>query len=91
MSEKRSVTLLYFAAASSATQRDTEMIELPEGKDFRLNELEPLLVSRYPETNLGDVLKTSLWSVDAEMVEDPKDVVLKGGEEIAVICPVSGG
>ena len=39
------------------------------------------------------VLKGSRWSVDEEMVEaeDEGTVRLKGGEVVAVICPVSGG
>jgi molybdopterin converting factor small subunit len=40
---------------------------------------------------LEEILKTSRWSVDAEMVDDPETVLLKGGEEVAIICPVSGG
>jgi molybdopterin converting factor small subunit len=88
-----SITILYFAAASSATQRSSESIPLPGGKPLALSDLGALLTSWHGDSNLGEVLKTSQWSVDAEMVEDErvKDVVLKGGEEVAVICPVSGG
>jgi len=85
-----SITVLYFAGALTATRKDSERIELPE-VEFKLSSLEPLLVSKYPATNLEEVLKTSRWSVDAEMVDDPNTVILKGGEEVAVICPVSGG
>ena len=56
-----------------------------------LSDLAALLVSRHPNTKLGSVLEQSSWAVDAEMVEDPSTVVLRGGEEVAVICPVSGG
>jgi len=48
-------------------------------------------VTRHPNTNLGKVLEGSQWSVDEEMVDDPQAVELKGEEEVAVICPVSGG
>ena len=58
---------------------------------FPLTSLPSLLASRHPGTNLADILRDSQWSVDAEMVEDPERVVLTGGEEVAVICPVSGG
>jgi molybdopterin converting factor small subunit len=40
---------------------------------------------------MPDILSGSQWSVDAEMVDDVESTMLKGGEEVAVICPVSGG
>ncbi len=62
------------------------------GPSLPLSELGQLLVSRHPNASLlGSVLEKSSWAVDAEMVEDPAAVVLRGGEEVAVICPVSGG
>ena len=90
----REITILYFAAALSATRTVSETIALPSSESeegFRLSDLDGLLTSRYPGTNLADVLRTSQWSVNAEMVDDPEAVFLKGGEEVAVICPVSGG
>ena len=93
------ITVLYFAAASTATGKTSERVTLPTTSvdpatgepSFPLSSLGDLLVSLYPSTNLKDVLGHSRWSVDAEMVDDPEAVVLKGGEEVAVICPVSGG
>ena len=93
------ITVLYFAAASTATGRSSEIIPLPipdqtassSQPSLPLSSLGPLLVSRYPSAGLEDILKVSRWSVDAEMVDDPEMVLLKGGEEVAVICPVSGG
>lgn len=61
----------------------------PEG--LPLSALADVLTARHPGTRLGDVLAQSQWAVDEEMVEDPARVILKGGEEVAVICPVSGG
>ncbi|TBU32505.1 hypothetical protein BD309DRAFT_850659 [Dichomitus squalens] len=91
-----SITVLYFAAASTATGLTTEEVELPraqggEGASLPLTQLAALLTSRHPNTSLGSVLEESQWAVDAEMVEDPTQVTLRGGEEVAVICPVSGG
>lgn len=94
MSSERTVKVLYFAAASTATGLSSELITLPPQaapEPFRLSSLASLLTSRHPDTVLGKVLEGSQWSVDAEMVEDPEKVILRGGEEIAVICPVSGG
>lgn len=92
MSLQVEITVLYFAAASTATKLNSQIITLPADQaDFRLSSLGDLLVSLHPETNLEKVLQSSQWSVDAEMVDDPETVVLKGGEEVAVICPVSGG
>jgi len=85
-----SVTILYFAAASTATGVDAEIIAIPP-QGLPLSKLSAQLVSLHPNSKLEDVLRASQWSVDAEMVEDPEAVVLKGGEEVAVICPVSGG
>jgi len=85
-----SITVLYFAAASTTTNLTTETVSLPDGPFF-LSSLANLLVSRHPSTDLGKVLESSQWSVDAEMVDDQDTTELKGGEEVAVICPVSGG
>jgi len=87
------ITVLYFAAASTAVGSTSERVPLPiaPGEEFSLSSLGPLLVSRHPNTNLGAVLESSQWSVEAEMVECVEDMRLKGGEEVAIICPVSGG
>jgi len=87
---QKTITVLYFAAASTATGLTAERVQIPD-EGLPLSSLDELLTSRHPNTILDKVLKTSRWSVDAEMVEEPADVLLKGGEEVAVICPVSGG
>ncbi|KAI1797360.1 hypothetical protein LXA43DRAFT_410911 [Ganoderma leucocontextum] len=91
-----SITVLYFAAASTETGLTTEEIVLPkresgEAAGLPLTQLAELLTARHPNTSLSSVLEKSQWAVDAEMVEDPTQVTLRGGEEVAVICPVSGG
>jgi len=92
------ITVLYFAAASTATGLTAERVPLPppgpESKDapaFPLTALAALLSARHPSTKLGEVLESSSWAVNEEMVDDPAAVFLRGGEEVAVICPVSGG
>ncbi|EPT05633.1 hypothetical protein FOMPIDRAFT_1013341 [Fomitopsis schrenkii] len=84
------ITVLYFAGASTATGLTTEAVALPS-TPLPLAELGALLAARHPHTNFSAVLAQSGWAVDEEMVDDPRAVVLKGGEEVAVICPVSGG
>ena len=84
------ITVLYFAGASTATGRTTESVPLPSAQ-FPLSEIGALLAARHPHTKLGAVLAQSSWAVNEEMVDDPRAVVLRGGEEVAVICPVSGG
>ncbi|KAJ6505954.1 hypothetical protein DFH09DRAFT_284795 [Mycena vulgaris] len=84
------ITVLYFAAASTATGLSSELVPIPPS--LRLSSLGDLLVARHSKaTALQKILDGSKWSVDAEMVDEPESVELKGGEEVAVICPVSGG
>ena len=90
MTSNPTITVLYFAAASTATGLVEELIPLPE-TPFSLSSLGSLIASRHPNKGLEAILNTSSWSVDAEMVDAPEKTSLKGGEEVAVICPVSGG
>ncbi|KAH9838420.1 uncharacterized protein C8Q71DRAFT_529052 [Rhodofomes roseus] len=84
------ITVLYFAGASTATGLTTESVALPSAQ-YPLTDLAALLSARHPHAGLGAILAQSNWAVDEEMVDDPAVVVLRGGEEVAVICPVSGG
>ena len=84
------ITVLYFAGASTATGLTTESVSLPSAQ-FPLAELGALLAARHSHTHLGAILAQSSWAVNEEMVDDARAVVLRGGEEVAVICPVSGG
>ncbi|KAF5367550.1 hypothetical protein D9758_003665 [Tetrapyrgos nigripes] len=111
------ITVLYFAAASTSIGLTSEEITLPVVKKhstaseqnesesestsgpFFLSSLPSLIISLHPDApNLKQILEESQWSVDVEMVDkEAKDggswdkVELRGGEEVAVICPVSGG
>ncbi|OSD06317.1 hypothetical protein PYCCODRAFT_1464276 [Trametes coccinea BRFM310] len=91
-SDPPTITVLYFAAASTATGLTTEAVPLQDpSRGLPLSQLSDVLAARHPGTNLREVLAQSQWAVDEEMVDDPARVVLKGGEEVAVVCPVSGG
>lgn len=89
----RQITILYFAAASTATGLFEQSITLPTDRQFPLTSLAALLVSLHPNKGLDKVLESSQWSVNAEMIPESEvgSVFLSGGEEVAVICPVSGG
>ncbi|KAG6826429.1 hypothetical protein H0H92_015823 [Tricholoma furcatifolium] len=91
MSAGRNITVLYFAAASTAINLTEETVALPGDEPFPLSSLAALLVQRHPGTTLETVLQSSQWSVDAEMVDPAVKTELRGGEEVAVIPPVSGG
>jgi molybdopterin converting factor small subunit len=90
-SSPHDITVLYFAGASTAAGRTSERIPLPEGQPLALSALGKLVGERYESNGMLKVLASSQWSVDAQMVDDPETTMLKGGEEVAVICPVSGG
>ncbi len=77
------IKLLYFAILREKLGRHEEMLEFSGS----VGELRKLLVEREP--HLADVLKVCLFAVNQEYVGE--DFILKGGETVAVIPPVSGG
>jgi len=77
------IRLLYFAILREKLGKHEEMLEFSGS----VGELRRLLVEREP--NLADVLKVCLFAVNQEYVRE--DFILKGGETVAVIPPVSGG
>lgn len=82
--------MLYFAGARTLVGQSKEEVVLPASGTCSLSGLRDELVTRHG-AGLGKLLSTSRWSVDQTMVDDGDDVVLRGGEEVAVIPPVSGG
>jgi molybdopterin converting factor, subunit 1, non-archaeal len=77
------IRLLYFAILREKLGRQEEMLEFSGS----VGDLRRLLVEREP--HLADVLKVCLFAVNQEYVGE--DFILKGGETVAVIPPVSGG
>jgi len=77
------IKLLYFAILREKLGKQEEMLEFSGS----VGELRRLLVEREP--HLADVLKVCLFAVNQEYVGE--DSILKGGETVAVIPPVSGG
>ncbi|KAF8322157.1 hypothetical protein DL93DRAFT_2071957 [Clavulina sp. PMI_390] len=66
---------------------------MEDPKALSLADLGSALLARHSDTKLSAVLATSKWSVNEEMVqeEEIENIVLKGGDVVAVIPPVSGG
>lgn len=84
----------WYIAARTETGIHKELVPIPpDSTGVPLSRLADLLVNRHSETKLREVLEISSWSVDEEMVDEDQvqHIVLKGGEEVGVICPVSGG
>jgi molybdopterin converting factor, subunit 1, non-archaeal len=77
------IRLLYFAILREKLGRQEEMLEFSGS----VGELRRLLIKREP--HLADVFKVCLFAVNQEYVGE--DFILKGGETVAVIPPVSGG
>ena len=84
------ITVLYFAAATTALKLTSEPFVLPDD-GLKLSDLAGLITRRHPNTGIDRVLEQSRWSVDAELIDLPDSVILRGGEEVAIIPPVSGG
>lgn len=79
------VTVLFFAAAADIIQRETVQLQLYEG--VTLADLQQQLYSRWPE--LSQRLPTLMWAVN-EQYATPQ-TILRAGDQVACIPPVSGG
>ena len=75
--------LLFGAAADRAGTRETRVA----GGDMTLDELWPLLAERYP--GLSPMRDTLAFAVNGEYARG--DARVAGGDEVAVLPPVSGG
>lgn len=86
-------TLLYFASAGSYTSKDSETFEAP----LPLSKLYATLEQKYTGIKLK-VLESCLVTVNLEYVDVPEggddaanDILIKDGDEVAIIPPVSSG
>jgi len=86
-----SFKMLYFAAAVDYSKCAEERLPAP----IKVRELFEVLEKRHP--GIGEVLRRSMLTVNLEYVdmedEDEGDevMVIKEGDEVAVIPPVSAG
>lgn len=81
--------MLYFAAATSYTQKDYEALPAP----LPLSDLFAALEERYSGIRAG-VLEGSMVTINLEYVDveaDAASTVIQEGDEVAVIPPVSSG
>jgi len=83
-------TILYFASASSHTKRESEHMPAP----LKASELFDTLEERYPgmkqKVLSSCALTINLAYVDLEDEKD-KEIVIKEGDEVGIIPPVSSG
>jgi molybdopterin converting factor subunit 1 len=79
------VTVLYFASAKDATGCRKESFGLSEGGTIKD------LLSKISKTHpkIIDVLKTMQFSVNYKVVD--VNTLLKEGDEVALLPPISGG
>ncbi|GAA5908768.1 hypothetical protein JCM6882_008202 [Rhodosporidiobolus microsporus] len=92
------ITLLYFAGVKTSlpSEPDSQTVTLPTSPSpFPLSRLREYLTAHVHPGNdeFARVLDRSAWSVNEEMVdeEDEGKVLLRGGETVCPIPPVSGG
>ncbi|KAI7882633.1 MoaD/ThiS [Lichtheimia hyalospora FSU 10163] len=86
------VQVLYFAGAHDITQIKTEEIAIPPQSTWTLDNLITQLVSKYGD-ELAKLFEQCMFAVNMEAIdkENTRHVILKSGDEIAIIPPVSGG
>lgn len=79
------IKLKFFAQLRDVAHCDETEIEIKEGAS--VHDLVVLLGDHFP--NLREHLKTVSFAVNDEYA--PKDTVLKDGNEVALLPPISGG
>lgn len=78
--------VIYFASAHSYTSKEAETLQAP----LLLSELFDKLEERYAGMK-SKVLESCLVTVNLEYVDVDSDFVIKEGDEVAIIPPVSSG
>ncbi|OLL23521.1 Molybdopterin synthase sulfur carrier subunit [Neolecta irregularis DAH-3] len=87
-SKEKTFKALYFAAAKDATQMTCENIPMPN-TTLTMANLSEFLAQRHPALKRRQILEGCLFTVNEEYV-DP-ETIIKHGDEVAIIPPVSGG
>ncbi|KAF7867409.1 hypothetical protein EAF04_005492 [Stromatinia cepivora] len=92
-SKEGQFTILYFATAGSYTSKDSEAFPAP----LPLSQLFETLENRY--NGMRDkVLRSCLVTINLEYIDipvagsdNPPEIIIKDGDEVAIIPPVSSG
>jgi len=81
-------SLLYFASASSFTNRTVDHFTAP----IKVGDLASLLETHYPGIG-SKVLEASALTINLDYIskDDEGDKVIEAGDEVAIIPPVSSG
>jgi MoaD family protein len=79
------IRVKFFASYRDITGRSEEILDLSEGAS--VSALLGLLREKYPK--IGSLTDTIIASVNKRYAKE--DVVLKEGDEVALLPPVSGG
>ncbi|QDS70476.1 hypothetical protein FKW77_010022 [Venturia effusa] len=81
-------TILYFASANTFTKKKDEKFPAP----LQLSKLYDTLEETYPGIK-EKVLSSSALTINLEYadLEDDANLVIKAGDEVAIIPPVSSG
>ncbi|MER5174540.1 MAG: molybdopterin converting factor subunit 1 [Candidatus Nitrosocosmicus sp.] len=85
MTSQIHITILYFASVKDATGLRMEAIELP--RDTSIEKLLTKISLTYP--NIQSILNIIQISVNYKVVN--MDTILKDGDEVALLPPISGG
>jgi molybdopterin synthase catalytic subunit len=79
------ITLLLFASAKEITGREKVELELREGA--RISDCEEALLKMFP--GVKKIIDKCRYAVNMDIKGD--DYILKEGDEVALLPPVSGG
>lgn len=86
--QTQTFTLLYFASAATLTDTQSECLAAPTSASRLFQEL----TERYPGMR-EKVLDSAALTINLEYVnlDEPDEVIIKAGDEVAIIPPVSSG
>ncbi|HEX5519289.1 MAG TPA: molybdopterin converting factor subunit 1 [Candidatus Nitrosocosmicus sp.] len=79
------INLLYFAFVKDKTGVEFDLLDLPS--DTSVKSLMKIILEKYP--SLGNIIDMIQISVNYKIVD--VDTILKDGDEIAFLPPISGG
>ncbi len=79
------IKVLYFSSIKDKLKKKEDILDI--GENTTLEDVISLLKGKYPE--ITESLDKSMFAVNEEYAD--KDKILKEGDTVAVIPPVSGG